>query len=51
MHRDYEAALAWGAAQSEPGWPEDAPAHLRPSPSGWARDLTAPFGVEVDILA
>ncbi|MGV3517079.1 MAG: glycosyltransferase family 4 protein [Luteitalea sp.] len=50
MHRDYEAALAWAVTQPVPEWPADAPAHLRPDPSAWARSLTAAFGVEVDIL-
>jgi glycosyltransferase involved in cell wall biosynthesis len=50
MQRDYERALAWAATQSMPDWPADAPAHLRPDPSALARDLVAPFAVEVDIL-
>ncbi len=51
MQRDYARALPWAAAQPEPAWPADAPPHLRPDPAGWARDLSAPFGVSVDILA
>jgi len=50
MRRDYLRALDWAAAQPIPEWPTDAPAHLRPDPAEWARDLIAPFGVEVDIL-
>ncbi|BCS34673.2 glycosyl transferase family 1 [Luteitalea sp. TBR-22] len=51
MHRDYEAALTWAAAQPVPDrWPADAPAHLHPDTSRWARALVAPFDVDVDIL-
>ena len=50
MHREYLAALDWATAQPAPDWPADAPPHLRPDPSSWARGLAAPFGVEVDIL-
>jgi glycosyltransferase involved in cell wall biosynthesis len=50
MRRDYLRALDWAAAQPLPAWPADAPAHLRPDPSALARDLVAPFAVEVDIL-
>jgi hypothetical protein len=50
MRRDYLAALDWAIAQPAPDWPADAPVHLRPDPSAWARDLIAPFGVTVDLL-
>ena len=50
MQREYERVLAWAASQPAPSWPADAPAHVRPDPATWARDLAAPFGVQVDIL-
>lgn len=50
MHRDYDRVLAWAAGLPERAWPEGAPAHLRPDPSGHARSLVAGFGVDVDVL-
>ena len=50
MQRDYLRVLPWAADRPLPDWPADAPAHLRPDPSAWARDLVAPFGVDVDLL-
>ena len=50
MQRDYLARLEWAAALPNPAWPADAPPHLHPDPASLARDLLAPFGVEVDIL-
>lgn len=50
MHRDYARVLAWAGALPEPGWPPDAPAHLHPDPSSFARALIAPLGVRVDVL-
>lgn len=51
MQRDYLRALGWAAALPEPAWPADAPAHLRPDPSAFARSLIARLAVDVDILA
>ena len=50
MHRDYLATLDWAASLPNPAWPADAPPHLHPEPASLARDLLAPFGVDVDIL-
>jgi len=51
MQRDYLRALAWAATLPTPTWPVDAPAHVRPDVSAHARDLIAPLGVSVDVLA
>ncbi|HTV00510.1 MAG TPA: glycosyltransferase family 4 protein [Luteitalea sp.] len=50
MHRDYVRAVAWAATRPVPGWPADAPPHLRPDPRAAARDLLRDFGVPVDLL-
>lgn len=50
MIRDYRRVLEWAAALPEPDWPENAPRHLRPDPSAFARELIAPLGVEADVL-
>lgn len=50
MQREYARVLDWASQQPLPDWPSDAPAHLRQDPSAMARALTAPFGVDVDIL-
>ena len=50
MQRDYRAVITWAATLPPPGWPADAPEHLRPDPSAWARELVGPFGVDVDVL-
>jgi glycosyltransferase involved in cell wall biosynthesis len=50
MHRDYLATIAWAASLPAPAFPADAPPHLHPEPSSLARDLLAPFGVDIDIL-
>ncbi len=50
MQRDYLAVLDWAARLPVPAWPEDAPLHLQPDAAAGARQLLAPFGVDVDIL-
>lgn len=50
MHRDYARVLDWAAGQALPEWSPDVPRHLRHDPSTMARELAAPFGVDVDIL-
>jgi len=50
MHRDYLATLEWAAHLPSPAWPADAPPHLDSDVSAAARQLLAPFGVDVDIL-
>jgi hypothetical protein len=50
MHRDYRRVLAWAAALPDPAWPPEAPSHLRPDPSSFARGLIEPLAVRVDVL-